>query len=437
MTLSSIDVALLDRVTMSSIDLAIAESPYAKHHFCFPRGFRVEKKHSSQGRGRGKCAMRQFVAVSVALLLSGGCGSTQSTLHMTIKPNTYGFAVVSLDSVNSGDAARKLVEKGYKVVHGSGVELADTTGIPVSSVLLARCVYLGRTGSGLTGTSANISCVVTDLATGFPVYSGTGKYMGVSMSDDMRGAISRALDPFPSIRGAGAIVAASTLPRSTMPSTTAEPRADVDRPTITSTGTAFYVDARGYLLTNAHVVEGCASLRLRGQEEPVQVVRLDEENDLAVIKVSNDSPAVATFRKGRGVRSGDQVVVVGFPLAGLLASEANVTSGGISALAGVRNDLRYLQITVPVQPGNSGGPLLDSTGRVVGIVTASLDALQMVRSTGDLPQNINFALHASVARILMDAADIGYATSGAGEEMSVADVGEAAKEFTVLVECWR
>ena len=103
------------------------------------------------------------------------------------------------------------------------------------------------------------------------------------------------------------------------------------------------------------------------------------------------------------------VVAVGFPLPGLLASEANVTTGIVSALAGIGDDTRFLQMTVPVQPGNSGGPLLDLEGRVVGVVVGKLDAVKVASVTGDIPQNVNFAIKAGVLRSFLDASAVGLA----------------------------
>jgi S1-C subfamily serine protease len=153
----------------------------------------------------------------------------------------------------------------------------------------------------------------------------------------------------------------------------------------------------------------------------------------------------AAIRDDGGVRAGDSVVAVGFPLPGLLASEANVTTGTVSALAGVGNDTRLLQMTVPVQPGNSGGPLLDLQGRVVGIVVGKLDALQVASVTGDIPQNVNFAIKAGGARSFLAASGVaGKAVpvieEAHGEqppELSPAAVGAQAKAFTVLLECWK
>jgi hypothetical protein len=144
---------------------------------------------------------------------------------------------------------------------------------------------------------------------------------------------------------------------------------------------------------------------------------------------------MATFRDGR-VRAGDAVVALGFPLSGLLATTANLTVGNVSALAGISDDSRYLQISAPVQPGNSGGPLLDTSGHVVGIVTAKLDAALVAHFTGDIPQNVNFAVKAEVARTFLDSKGIAYQTAHSDQQMSPADIGDLARPFTVQIECY-
>jgi S1-C subfamily serine protease len=79
------------------------------------------------------------------------------------------------------------------------------------------------------------------------------------------------------------------------------------------------------------------------------------------------------------------VVALGYPLSGVLAAETNVSVGNVSALAGIADDSRYLQISAPVQPGNSGRPLLDVSGHLVGIVTAKLDAVRIARCPEPFP----------------------------------------------------
>jgi uncharacterized protein len=214
-----------------------------------------------------------------------------------------------------------------------------------------------------------------------------------------------------------------------------------------STGTGYAVSKNGQLVTNHHVVAGCAEVRVRPPDQEAAsavFVAGDPRNDLALLTASVRLPA-PNFRHYRDIRAGDSVVAVGFPLHGPLASEANVTTGTVSALAGIGNDARFLQVTVPVQPGNSGGPLLDLQGRVVGVVVGKLDALRVASVTGDIPQNINFAIKGSVVRNFLEASGVAQRRTisleeAYGEEprqLSAEAVGAQAKEYTVLVECWK
>jgi len=128
-----------------------------------------------------------------------------------------------------------------------------------------------------------------------------------------------------------------------------------------STGSGVVIGKKGEILTNSHVVEACQTITVKlasGNAQPGALVARDERNDLAVIRLSgtdNYSPAsIAVFREGLPVRAGDAIIALGYPLSGLLATEANLSVGNVSALAGVGDDSRYLQISAPVQPGNSG-----------------------------------------------------------------------------------
>jgi S1-C subfamily serine protease/uncharacterized protein len=144
---------------------------------------------------------------------------------------------------------------------------------------------------------------------------------------------------------------------------------------VASTGTAFAINNAGDFLTNYHVVKTCASVRLKtgALRTDGTVVANDQRNDLAVVRAQLSAIPRLHFREGKAIRAADPVVVLGFPYAGLLATAPQVTTGAVSALAGLRDDTRYLQLTAPVQPGNSGGPLLDLSGNVVGIVSARCD----------------------------------------------------------------
>ena len=137
-----------------------------------------------------------------------------------------------------------------------------------------------------------------------------------------------------------------------------------------STGSGFRVSGQGHVLTNAHVVRGCTEVRIP-PSGVVEVLAREGSSGLALLQTpAGTARAVTKFRQGRGIRPGASVLVVGYPLRGLLASEANVSTGAVSALAGPGDDRRLIQITAPVQSGNSGGPVLDAAGNVVGVVSA-------------------------------------------------------------------
>ena len=204
----------------------------------------------------------------------------------------------------------------------------------------------------------------------------------------------------------------------------------------TGTGSGFLVTAQGHVLTNAHVVSGCAEVRV-APASSAQVLAYDNASDLALLAIPASSRAVAMFRQGRGIRAGANVTILGYPLPGRVSSETIVTAGVVSALAGPSDDRRLIQITAPIQPGNSGGPVLDFTGNVVGVVVSSLDAVQVARDTGTIPQNVNFAVAAGAARSFLDAESVPYLTAPSDTPLAADQIATIGKKFTVLVECWQ
>jgi hypothetical protein len=206
-------------------------------------------------------------------------------------------------------------------------------------------------------------------------------------------------------------------------------------------GTGMLLNARGNVLTNNHVIAECRRLTVRFDGEPAAdaaLIASDPGNDLAVLRASTpfDERPVVKFRDGRSVRLAEDVIAIGYPLTGLLSSQVKVTTGTVNGLAGLYDDTRYLQISVPVQPGNSGGPLVDMSGNVVGVITGKLDALAIAEATGDIPQNINFAIKTLVARNFLDANDIAYELAPSEATLTAADVAEQARRYTVLIECY-
>jgi serine protease Do len=96
-----------------------------------------------------------------------------------------------------------------------------------------------------------------------------------------------------------------------------------------------------------------------------------------------------------------------------------------------------LQISAPVQPGNSGGPLLDQSGNLVGVVVAKLNALKVAAATEDLAQNVNFAIKSGVALSFLEANSLGPIPSTNAQPLQPADIAERAKSFSVYIECMR
>ena len=205
-----------------------------------------------------------------------------------------------------------------------------------------------------------------------------------------------------------------------------------------SSGSGFLVGTRGEILTNYHVIDKCNRLTVNhgGTEHGATVKAGDETNDLALLVAQSVKGFVSTLSVSPQTRLGEIVLVAGYPLSGILSNNLNITSGNVSALAGLANNITHLQITAPIQPGNSGGPLLDETGNVVGIVVSQLNAIETARYTGSLPQNVNFAIKVSVVRMFLENHGVTYRRGTSDSKMSPEKIADLARGFTVAVQCW-
>lgn len=217
------------------------------------------------------------------------------------------------------------------------------------------------------------------------------------------------------------------------------PPAAGSRTARSKSGTGFVVSASGHIVTNNHVISGCADIKgnLTGEAAvTLRVVSSDANNDLALLQ----APSTTAFKdfariRDRSIRSGDSVVAIGFPYHGMLTSDFTVTTGIVSSLSGMRNDTRFLQISAPVQPGNSGGPLFDATGQIVGVVTGKVDALRIAVATGNIPENINFAIKTGVLRDFLDNSVVPYQTAEPKGELKTTDIAANARPYTMLISC--
>lgn len=209
---------------------------------------------------------------------------------------------------------------------------------------------------------------------------------------------------------------------------------------LVGTGSGFVVNRSGNVVTNYHVVEKCLSITINknGKESSSELLASDSKNDIAVLSLEIAKEDFAVFpSQMRAGRLGEEVVTLGYPLYGVLSGNPNLTTGNISALAGIGGDATVMQISAPIQPGNSGGPLINKKGLVIGVVQSKLDVIKLAQYTGDIAQNINFALKIEPVIELLRKNNIDYHTSDSLklDTMSIPDIAEKAAKYTVQVMC--
>lgn len=204
-----------------------------------------------------------------------------------------------------------------------------------------------------------------------------------------------------------------------------------------STGTGFFVSANGHLVTNFHVIDGATSIVVistaEKKEYKATIIQTDPENDIAILKVEAKTvgiPLVSSFNGAKG----EEVLTLGYPLVMLQGQEQKATFGRINALSGILDDIRFVQVDVPIQPGNSGGPLLNNRGEVIGVVTATLDQIVTLRASGSLPQNVNYAVKIDYITRTLNAAKVDRSrTSSANPKLDMAKIVSLRESSVMLV----
>lgn len=260
-----------------------------------------------------------------------------------------------------------------------------------------------------------------------------------------RAAVDAAIDCTRSVRSGDIAFAETTPPPKQEKAKEAKggdekrPEPEKPRPASLSTGTGFFVSDKGHVVTNAHVVEDCKSTSLKlpdGRTLPATILARSTQNDLAVLKADVAPAGVARLRAGPSIRLGESIVLFGYPLAGELTVTGNLSTGLVSAMAGPGEDVTRMQISAPVQSGNSGGAVVDQSGKVVGVVVSKANT----RPRGDggsveVLQNVNFAIKSGVAAYFLDANQIPYVQEAPDGDKSTADVAALTKDFSALVIC--
>lgn len=198
-----------------------------------------------------------------------------------------------------------------------------------------------------------------------------------------------------------------------------------------STGSGFAVGPR-LIMTNFHVIEDAQQIGVAGEARgpggevvtQAQVVAADPINDIALLALNHDAQRAAAFWADHDVELGEDVIVAGFPLQGLLGTGPQISGGNISALTGMRGDAASLQFTSPIGSGSSGGPMLNNSGHVVGLVRSVLRSDE----DGKIAQNINFGIKASLLRSFLHAAGTAPIL-GRGPVMTRAEIARLARDF--------
>jgi S1-C subfamily serine protease len=204
-----------------------------------------------------------------------------------------------------------------------------------------------------------------------------------------------------------------------------------------STGTGWHVGG-GLIVTAAHVVDGAGAVRIVGPGEKLitaNVVQFDAKNDVAVLSVGPGYNLKSVALARAPAPLGSHVLTIGYPLLSAMGTSHKVTSGEISATQGMQNDPTLYQISAPIQSGNSGGPLFNMNGEVVGMVVSKLRAEQILKTSGDLPQNVNYAVKTRYIEALLEEANRGPlpATPPQRKELRAEDLVAQARDAVFII----
>ena len=199
-----------------------------------------------------------------------------------------------------------------------------------------------------------------------------------------------------------------------------------------ASGSGFFVTDEGHVLTNEHVISECEKIVVNGED--AVVIEASADFDLAVLKSAYGPDNTVAVFATRPAKLNSDITVIGYPYAGFL-SGLNVTRGSVSSLKGIGGDLTRMQISAPVQAGNSGGPVLAATGEVVGVVVSKLDAKLVSDAIGDVPQNVNFAIRGEIAKLFLSQNGIEPTLGNSTEVLPPEQLAKRANQFTAFIEC--
>lgn len=203
-----------------------------------------------------------------------------------------------------------------------------------------------------------------------------------------------------------------------------------------SSGSAFYVSDQGHIITNYHVIEDCQEIKAHSKGKIVKTSKIanDARNDLAILKVENKPSHVFALSAENPYPLQD-IIVAGFPFGNKVSSTLKFTRGIISSIAGIGDDYSQIQIDAALQPGNSGGPIMNEYGNIIAVAVAKLSLKKILKDYGVVPENTNFGIKASAVRNIMEGNSLPLKAPNTAE-LSKADLGRIATEGTIHLTCW-
>ncbi|MBQ4864178.1 trypsin-like peptidase domain-containing protein [Pseudoalteromonas sp. MMG013] len=204
-----------------------------------------------------------------------------------------------------------------------------------------------------------------------------------------------------------------------------------------NSGTGFYINKSGELITAAHVIDECIyyETQFKGQRFDAELVSKSNLLDVAVLKTKHNNSHSATFNVEDQISLGKQVFTTGYPLAGILADYPSLTMGNISSLGGLKGAQGYFQYSIPIQPGNSGGAIIDFKGNLAGMVTSSLNQVMMLKNSGTTSQNVNFGIRANLLKRYLNKNNVTYEVSENSAQFEKASAD--ATEYSTQVLCYK
>ena len=230
-------------------------------------------------------------------------------------------------------------------------------------------------------------------------------------------------------------------------------------PKTATSGSGFFVSKTGHVITNQHVVGDCKRVTVGDNAQKqvtADILETDRRNDLALLKISSLKMASVETKsliqklgikivplasdgllRSEDVDLGEKVLVAGYPYGEIFSNTIKVTGGMVSANRGLGDDTGQFQMDAAVQPGNSGGPIYDENGNIVGVVVAQLNKMKFAKQSGSIPENVNFGIKASTVRQFLSSSGLPTKWSKRSKSMSTRELAKIAKRQTVMVMCHR